>query len=118
MKGLIIKSPAIDAILDGVKTIEVRGCSTKIRGRIVLLQSGTQKALGTVEVVGCDVMTLEEYNNWDYRKLLKRDSVDQLPYKKTYKWYLKNPIKFETSIPYKHPNGAIIWVNLPDNFLE
>lgn len=117
MKGLIIKSPAIDCILNGTKTIEVRGSATKIRGRIVLLQSGTQLALGTVEIVGCEKMTLEEYNNWDYRLMLKRPNADALPYKNTYKWLLKNPQLFDVPKKYFHPNGAIIWVNLPENFI-
>lgn len=85
MKGLIIKSTVIDCILDETKTIEVRGSVTKIRGRIVILQSGTQLALGTVEIVVCEKITLEEYNNWDYRLMLKRLNTDVLPYKNTYK---------------------------------
>lgn len=117
MKGLIIKSPAIDYILSGNKTLEVRGTSTKIRGEIVLLQSGTQLALGTVEIIGCEKMNLEEYNNWDYRILLKRPKTNDLPYKNTYKWILKNPKKFDTPKKYYHPNGAVIWVNLPDDFI-
>lgn len=117
MKGLIIKSPYIDDILNGIKKWEVRGAPTKIRGRIVLLQSKTGLALGTVDIDDVKQISIEEYNNWDYRKDNNKLPVDDLPYKKTYAYILSNPVKFNRPIKYKHPNGAIIWVNLPDDFI-
>ena len=46
MKGLIIKSPWIDYILDKEKIWEIRGSSTTIRGPILLIKSGTDKVYG------------------------------------------------------------------------
>ena len=116
MKGLIIKSPYIDDILSGVKKWELRGQNTKIRGTIVLLKSGTKTALGTVDIVGVKVLTLEEYNNWNYRKDNGKLPVDKLPYEKTYAYVLENPRMFDQPKPYIHPIGAVTWVNLPDSF--
>lgn len=117
-KGLIVKSPYIDDILKGLKTWELRGAPTKLRETIILIKSGTGHALGTVDIIGCKEISLEEYNNWAYRIINNKIKVDELPYKKTYAYLLSNPILFVEPKPYKHPNGAIIWVNLPDDFLE
>ena len=38
MKALIVKKPWIDYILDGIKTWEIRGSKTNIRGKIELIQ--------------------------------------------------------------------------------
>ncbi len=51
MKGLIIKQPWIDLILDGEKPWEIRGRATTIRGTIALIKSGTGLVLGLVDVV-------------------------------------------------------------------
>ena len=61
MKGLIIKAPWIDYILSGKKTWEIRGCNTKIRGEIALIQSGTGKIYGTVELVDSLELDLHTY---------------------------------------------------------
>jgi len=118
MRGLIIKSPYIDDILSGIKKIEVRGSNTKIRERIVLLKSGTNLALGTVEIYDSKKMTLLDYINWDYNKLRGKFAKQKMPYKNTYGWKLKNPIIFKEPIPYIHPLGAMIWVTLPNNFID
>jgi hypothetical protein len=45
MKGLIVKSPWIELILEGKKTWEIRGSNTKIRGPIALIKSGSGNGL-------------------------------------------------------------------------
>jgi hypothetical protein len=32
----------------------------------------------------------------------------------THAWILTNPQLFAEPVPYKHPQGAVIWVNLPE----
>ena len=118
MKGLIIKSPYIDDILSGIKKWELRGQSTNYRGTIMLLKSGTQTALGTVDIVDVKELTLEEYNNWNYRNDNDILRADRLPYENTYAYVLKNPKKFDQPKPYNHPAGAVTWVQLPDDFLK
>lgn len=110
MKALIIKKPWIDYILDGKKTWEIRGCNTKTRGQIELIQSGSGLVVGSCELIDCKELTLEDYkNNVDKHNI---HDIDSLPYKRTYAWIITNAKRYETPRQYKHPNGAIIWVNL------
>lgn len=73
--------------------------------------------MGTVEIESTRSLSLDEYNNWDYRKDNEKLPVEKLPYSNTYAWTLQNPKWFVKPKPYKHPSGAIIWVNLPDDFI-
>lgn len=110
MKGLIIKEPYIDQILAGVKKWEIRGSNTSIRGKICLIKSGTKKIYGEVNLVDSFEINLEKYN--EYHKAMYGSAIDKLPYKKTYAWVVENPCLYKDPVSYKHPNGAVIWVNL------
>jgi hypothetical protein len=117
MKGLIVKSPWIDKILSGEKPWEIRGSNTLIRGRIALIKSGTSTILGTVELV--DSLYLESFFDLhDNRDKHCIDDLSKVTYKYPHAWVMKRPVKFDSPIPYNHPQGAIIWVNLHDNILE
>jgi ASCH domain len=114
MKGLIIKSPWIDYIFQGKKTWEIRGSNTKIRGTIALIKSGSGKVYGTVELVDCKKLSLEEYQEGErYHCIPKKECLNPR-YKSIYAWVLQNPVLYDEPIPYKHPQGAVIWVNLPE----
>lgn len=110
MKALIIKQPWIDYILEGNKTWEIRGCNTKIRGKVELIQSGSGLVVGSCNIIDCKEISIEEYaNSIDKHNIL---NVTSLPYKRTYAWILKDAKRYETPRKYQHPQGAIIWVNL------
>ena len=110
MKALIIKKPWIDYILNGSKIWEIRGSKTKIRGQIELIQSGSGLIVGSCEIIDCKELTLEDYkNNIDKHNI---QDVYMLPYKRTFAWVLLNANRYKIPRKYKHPNGAIIWVNL------
>lgn len=110
MKGLIVKKPWIDLILDGKKDWEIRGSNTLIRGKIQLIQSGSGLVIGEAELVDSLVLNREEYNKAFNHHQIMDTSV--FPYKKVYAWVLRNPIRYSEPIPYNHPQGAVIWVNL------
>lgn len=110
MDALIIKKPWIDLILSGEKTWEVRGCSTKKTGKIELIQSKSGLVIGYCELVDCIKLDLKIYKNSIDKHCIK--NVEVLPYKSTYAWVLSNPVRYENPKPYKHPNGAVIWVKL------
>jgi hypothetical protein len=112
MKGLLIKFPWVNFILEGRKTWEIRGSNTHIRGRVGIIQSGTGTVLGTVNIVDCIELTMEDYQQNSVRHCVTSERSLQLPYKKTYAWVLEDPIVLETPLPYKHPRGAVIWVDL------
>jgi hypothetical protein len=118
MKGLIIREPWIDMILDGKKTWEIRGSNTKIRGKIYLIKSGTGMVFGTVDVVDC--IPLCGGNDIDV--ILKNKDkhhvrLGSIPYKKPHAWVMDNPVRYEKPISYNHPQGAVIWVNIDEIYI-
>lgn len=111
-KGLIIKSPWIDLILQGKKIWEIRGSNTKIRGKIALIKSGTGKIYGTAELVDTKKLTFEEYQRSKSYHQIPENITANAPYNNIHAWVLENPVLFDEPIPYEHPQGAVIWVNL------
>lgn len=112
-KGLIIREPWISAILNGRKTWELRGSATRVRGRIALIASGTGKVVGEVDVVGVHgPLTLSELKENEARHLVAVGTFSQVRYKNVYAWVMINPHRYEEPVPYSHPQGAVIWVNL------
>ncbi len=109
MKGLIIRLPWIDFILDGVKSWEIRGSNTNVRGQIALIQSGTKTIVGVVELVDSRPLSLEEYQAAEAFHCIR--TTDALPYPKTYAWVLANPRPLAQPVPYVHPMGAVIWIH-------
>ena len=59
---LIVKEKFLNMILDGYKSLEIRGCRTHKRGLIGLIQSGTGEVKGIASLTDC-------------RKLDKKDFV-------------------------------------------
>lgn len=110
MKALIIKKHWIDLILDRSKTWEIRGSNTQMRGQIELIQSGTGLVVGCCQIASCKELTLEEYQNSTGKHRI--NDTNELPYKRTYAWIIKNAERYKEPRKYKHPKGAIIWVNL------
>jgi hypothetical protein len=101
-------------MLDGKKTWEIRGSNTKIRGKIALIKSGTGKIYGMVELVNVKNLTL-----WDLTEYVDKHCIYSIDREKMYRqpraWVMESPVRFKEPIPYKHPQGAVIWVNLPDD---
>jgi len=109
-RGLIIRSPHVEKVLDGEKTWEIRGSKTNIRGRIALIRSGSGTIVGYCDLVGCvGPLDLEEYRQHADRHC---NPADKLPYQKTYAWVLANVKSLDGPIPYRHKQGSIIWVRL------
>ena len=112
MKGLIIRLPWIDLILDDVKSWEIRGSNTNVRGKIALLQSGTKSIVGVAELVDSRPLSLMEYRQSEAFHCIR--TTDALPYPNTYAWVLASPRRLAQPVPYTHPQGAVIWVNHVD----
>ena len=111
MKALIIRKPWIDFILDGKKAWEIRGSNTNIRGKIERIQSQSGLVIGKCELVDSIQLDLKTYQSSSDKHCIKEE-LEKLPYKKTYAWVIRNPIRYEKPRPYKHPSGAVIWVKL------
>ncbi len=114
MKGLIIRPPWIDLILCGEKTWEIRGSNTKIRDQIALIRSGSGLVAGKCELVDTiGPLTLKEMQgHLGKHRIPLKALMNSLPYKKTFAWVIENARALKEPIPYKHPLGAVIWVNL------
>ncbi|MBO4695635.1 MAG: ASCH domain-containing protein [Clostridia bacterium] len=110
MKGLIIKKEWLNKILTGEKTWEIRGRNCRIRGKIELIQSGSGLVVGC-----CDLVDSFEIDTEILKKEKKKhciEDINVIHYKKAYAWVIGNPVRYSTPRPYKHPRGAVIWVNL------
>ena len=114
-RGLVVRNPWADLILDGLKSWEIRGQSTRVRGRIAVIRSGTKRIWRFCDIV--DVkgpLSLSDLlDNFEKHRIPSDEILrDGLPYEKTYAWVLQDPQRLENPRPYEHPKGAIIWVRL------
>jgi len=113
MKCLIIKQPWIDLILSGDKTWEMRSRPTNIRGRIGIIEQGTGLIVGEAELIDCiNGMSHNRLYGYTPDKHLIQD--ERLLIKWNVAWVLKNAKRYKKPIPYKHPQGAVVWVNIEE----
>lgn len=120
-RGLLVRDPYATQILNGEKVWEIRGRPTQIRGRVVVVKSGTGQAYGTVNLVRVlGPLDLEDMASAPELPFSEREELRQqgLPYPKTYAYVFTDPKWFENPIPYRHPSGAVTWVRLPELDLE
>lgn len=109
----MIQAIPAERILSGVKTWEIRGSRTEVRGKIALLVSGTGTAVGTCEIV--DVvgpLTLAELKSNARRLGVRAEAIRRLHYRTTYAWVVREPKRLRRPVTYRHPQGAVIWVRL------
>jgi hypothetical protein len=116
-RGLMVRDPYASHILDGKKRWEIRGRATQIRGLIVILKSATGHAFGTANLVNvlgpldaADLVGAPELPEAERQDV----SRNGLFYPKTYAYVFADAKWFEQPIAYKHPSGAVIWVQLPN----
>ena len=108
-KALIIKKEWLDKIFDHGKTWEMRATTTKVRGKIGLIESGSGLIVGEAELFGCSAVPVPRVKD-----LVQFHQVEDLELLKKWKyaWFLKNAKRYKEPIPYSHPRGAVIWVKL------
>lgn len=112
MKGLIIRKQWLDKILNNGKCWEMRSTHTKARGTIKLIEAGSGMIVGECMIAGSDKVTPDMFaSTFDNHQL---GDVSLLE-KWGYAWRLCNVKKYDKPIPYSHPRGAVIWVNLGEN---
>ncbi|GCL65159.1 ASCH domain-containing protein [Pseudaquabacterium pictum] len=113
-KGLIIKAPFIDWIMEGRKTWELRSTHTQVRGPIALIQKGT----GSVVAVARLVDSKGPLSAADMAANLQHHAVapDRLAMpdlqKYRFAWVLGDVKRLARPVSYTHRNGAVIWVAL------
>ena len=109
-KGLYIKKPWTDLILEGKKTWELRGSQTHIREKIFIIESKTSLIVGECEVVDCLSLSKEMYES-NFKKHQVNKLFSEISYKNLHAWVLGNVVKYKDPIPHKHKPGTVIWVN-------
>ena len=117
-RALIVKKEHLDKILSGEKIWEMRSTSTKIRGRIGLIEAGTATIVGECELVGVHAgiaaMGKDECSGFDIMQWRHCHCVDdyKLLRKWCHPWVLQKAKRYASPTPYKHPQGAVMWVRL------
>jgi hypothetical protein len=109
-RGLIVRKEWLDLIYDGLKIMEMRSTRTNIRGRIALIEAGTGLITGETKLIDCGkAMTrVQALGCYHMHQVKDMSLID----KWKYPWILAEPYKYMEPIPYKHPRGAVIWVDL------
>lgn len=118
MKGLVIDEPWIGKILGGEKTWEMRTSATEVRGRIALIRKGSGQVVGVAEVVD-SIGPLDDIACRAHRdKHRIPPSQDEALLRWNHAWVLENALPMVEPVAYRHPNGAVIWVRLPDDVVR
>ena len=89
-RGLLIRTPYVDRILDGRKTWEIRGSRTAVRGPIALIRSKSGQIVGQCELVDVQgPLSLADLRKNARKAGFAVREIRKLPYSKTYAWVLR-----------------------------
>jgi hypothetical protein len=117
LKALIIDEPWIRLILAGSKTWEMRKTGCSHRGPIALIRKGSRQVVGTADVVDSlpPIGSSAEYARAERQHGIPPGRQAQA-FNDGWRtpWVLANPRLLAEPVPYSHPSGAVIWVNLDD----
>lgn len=114
-RGLLVRQPFADWIVDGRKTWEVRGSATKVRGRIAIIASGTGTIVGTCELNSVEgPLKLKDLRANARRLNYRADQISGPLYygDRTHAWVMRAAKRLKKPLRYEHPQGAVIWVSL------
>ncbi|MCU0731924.1 MAG: ASCH domain-containing protein [Hyphomonas sp.] len=116
-KALIIDQPWIDLILSGAKTWEMRGTGASHRGWFGLIRKGSGQVVGVARLTGSGqplsteemVATIDRHHIPE--PMIRSGAVARW----TIPWHLADARPLARPVPYRHPSGAVTWVNLEDS---
>lgn len=122
-RALMVREPYISYVLMNKKRWELRGMPTNIRGRIGLIRSGSGLVAGECEIVDSlgplDFATLRASADLSTEEQRELRLDGHPPYvqkdgftSKTYAWVLARPRVYVQPFHYRHPSGAITFVDL------
>lgn len=117
-KGLVVGVKWANLIVDGHKPWELRKTATKIRGDFALLAKGTFTAIGKATLKEC-LGPLDQAALMAGRHLACETEAEIAQDVKDgyiFAWVLENAVRFPEPISYRHPSGAVTWVNLPHDW--
>ena len=118
MKGLIVDEPWVSMIVAGKKTWEMRSRNTAVRGRIALIRKGSKAVVGVADLIG----TVPLLSQSDLKASVDKHQVPERKIDEEFKhntaWVLERARRLREPVPYRHPAGAVIWVNLDPEVSE
>jgi hypothetical protein len=87
----------------------MRSSRTNVTGKIGLIESGTGMIVGEAEIIGCSKSPVPKRKD-----LIKYHKVEDLELLDKWKWawFISKANRYDNTIPYKHPRGAVIWVKI------
>jgi hypothetical protein len=114
MRGLIIREPWIDMILNGTKTWELRTQRTTLRGEIALIRKGS----GQIEAVAHLVDSLHPLDpqgladSVQFHGVPPSQQATVISNGWLFPWLIVDTRRLSSPVPYTHANGAVTWVDL------
>jgi hypothetical protein len=125
-KALSILPRWLDLILSGQKTVELRGGhSTKREITIGLIQSGSGAILGECTFIRSEgpltparLFALRELHQLEALEgaMDEVSMYDRVGYRRPHAWFLRDVRRYPHPVPYKHPQGAVIFIDLKKSF--
>jgi len=114
MKGLVIREPWIGLILRGHKTWEMRSKATKFRGEIALIRAKSGLVFGTARLVASErPLTRADYMTHRDRHAIPEAMLDEVIENGwVHPWVMEEVRALPKPVPYRHPSGAVTFVNL------
>ena len=115
-RAIIIKSPWIDYILQGLKCLEVRGSNTHVRGWVGVIKSGSGFVYGAVNINDSVKLNEKNFNSLKSSHMLYKKDIDYNKlldiYNNPWGWSIADHKKFKTPVPYTHKKGCVIWCKI------
>jgi len=110
-RALIVRAPHAGLIVDSLKPWEMRSSTTDIRGMVGIIEARSGLIIGEANLVhsisAIDPVMLAV--NYRHKHLVEDYNLLE---KWNCPWVFKNAKRYDKPIPYKHPQGAVIWVKL------
>lgn len=116
-KGLVIDAPWISLILSGQKDWEMRSTGTSHRGWFGLIWKGMGSVYGIARLAGAGgpMSPQEMIAAFEHHRIPEEMIRSGAVAKWNRPWFLTDVIRLPTPVRYKHPNGAVTWVELSEN---
>lgn len=116
-KGLVIDAPWISLILSGQKDWEMRSTGTAHRGWFGLIWKGMGSVYGVARLTGAGgpLSTQEMVEAFEHHRIPEEMIRSGAVAKWNRPWFLTNVIRLPTPVRYKHPNGAVTWVEFAEH---
>jgi len=112
-QALIIDEPWIILIMAGQKAWDMRSCATTKRGAVALVRKGSGQIVAIARIAAClaPLSATGMAGTFD-RHCIPQAMVEGDGYKWFTPWVLADVQVLDRPVPYRHPSGAVTWVDL------